>query len=213
MLDEDSRDLTTFMTPTGPKRFTRLLFGVNCAPENFQREIERILKGCAGTIVYIDDILIFAQSPIELKKRQEKVLQRLTENNMTLNQEKCQYDVKEVEFLGHVLNESGITPAKEKVDAIRNFKQPKDNSELRSFIGLATYISPAIKNFSTTMEPLHRLLKKDTDEEWGESQEQAFTQIKKILEKEIVTRAFFDINCKTKIFTDASPTALGAVLV
>lgn len=213
LLDENSRDLTTFMTPKGPRRFTRLLFGVNCAPEIFQREMEKVLHGCLGTIVYIDDILIFANTKEELETREKAVLQKLKENNLTLNEPKCFYGVEQVEFLGSTLSKHGVAPAAEKVDAIKNFRRPKDRSELRSFIGLVTYISPSIKNFADTMEPLNRLLRKENREEWGPDQDAAFAKIKQSLEDDIVTRAFFDVNCPTKLFTDASPTALGAVLV
>lgn len=212
-LDESSRDLTTFMTPKGPRRFTRLCFGVNCAPEIFQREIEARLRGCQGTIVYIDDILIFATSKEELKDREEAVLQRLKANNFKLNKAKCQFGAEEVEFLGCKLDKNGISPAAAKIEAIKNFRKPKDRTDLRSFIGLATFISPSIKNFASIMEPLNRILRKDNREAWGAEQDEAFEEIKRCMEEEIVTRAFFDVNCLTKLFTDASPTALGAVLV
>lgn len=67
-LDKDSRELTTFLSEDGMYRFKRLMFGVNCAPEIFQREMTRILKDFPNVIVYIDDILIFASSLSELRK-------------------------------------------------------------------------------------------------------------------------------------------------
>lgn len=212
-LDEESRDMTTFMTPNGPRRFTRLLFGVNCAPEIFQREMERILKGCKGCINYIDDILIFGTTKDQLKKREEEVLRRLEENNFTLNKDKCKFNVEEVEFLGSVINQDGIRPSPSKVEAIKNFRKPKDVTELRSFIGLVTYISPSIRNFADIMEPLNRMTKSSSLKEWGVEQDGAFAKIKLTIEEEILTRAFFDETCPTKIFTDASPKGLGAVLV
>lgn len=63
------------------------------------------------------------------------------------------------------------------------------------------------------MAPLNRLTGKNTEEKWGPEQDEAFDKIKEIVEKNIVTRAFYDVNCPTKIFTDASPIGLGAVLV
>lgn len=62
MLDEESRELTTFQTETGMRRFTRLVFGVNCAPEIFQRTMERKLAGIKGILIYIDDILLYAST-------------------------------------------------------------------------------------------------------------------------------------------------------
>lgn len=212
-LDERSRDMTTFMTPKGPRRFTRLLFGVNCAPEIFQRAMDTIVQGIEGVIVYIDDILIFGSSIEELKQREEKVMKRLKTNNLTLNEAKCKREMDSVVFLGCNISKNGIKPSAEKVDAIKNFRKPNNKTELRSFIGLITFISPSLKGFAQLMEPLNRLLKKDTEENWGQQQDEAFKKIKEVLENEVVTRAFFNVDCKTKIYTDASPTALGAVLV
>lgn len=175
--------------------------------------MDKILHGCDGTIVYIDDILIFASSRDELKEREKEVKQRLKANNLTLNDEKCQSEMESVEFLGCKLSKEGIAPTDEKINAIKNFRKPKDKTELRSFIGLATFVSSSIKGFAAIMEPLNRLLKKDTEEKWGETQDSAFEKIKQILEDDIVTRAFFDVGSETKIYTDASPSALGAVLV
>lgn len=212
-LDEKSRDMTTFMTPRGPRRFTRLLFGVNCAPEIFQRTMDEILQGCCGVIVYVDDILIFASSLEQLREREKTVRERLMANNLTLNETKCKREIESVEFLGSTISKDGIKPAAEKVEAIKNFRKPKDKTELRSFIGLITFISPALKGFAALMEPLNKLLKKDAKESWGQQQDEAFEKIKKVLENEIITRAFFNVDCETTIYTDASPSALGAVLV
>lgn len=125
-LDESSRDLTTFMTPKGPRRFTRLLFGVNCAPEIFQKTMEGILHGCEGVIIYIDDILIFAKSKEELQQREKTVVTKLRKHNLTINESKCQYGLETVEFLGCKLSKEGIAPADEKVKAIKNFTKPRD---------------------------------------------------------------------------------------
>lgn len=212
-LDKASRNLTTFMSPKGPRRFTRLPFGVNCAPEVFQRTMDKILDGCKGVIVYIDDILIFADTLEELKRREKEVLTRLYANNLTLNEEKCKFGRDNIEFLGCKLDANGISPSDEKIKAIANFAPPKNVSELKSFIGLVTFIGASIKDLSELLEPWNRLTRRYTTSDWGPEQEKAFADIKSIMANDIVTRAFFDINCDTRIYTDASPTALGAVLV
>lgn len=107
-LSEDSRELTTFLTEGGMYRFTRLLFGVNCAPEAFQREMCRIFKGVRNIIIYIDDILIFAKSLEELRRTTSEVLRILKANNLTLNKEKCEFEKARIKFLGHELDEEGF---------------------------------------------------------------------------------------------------------
>lgn len=103
-LHESSRNITSFMTPKGLKRYTRMVFGVNTAPEVFQREMENIFKNCSGTIIFIDDILVFANSLAELQERTSTVKERIKANNLTINQEKCVYDQKSIEFLGMTLS-------------------------------------------------------------------------------------------------------------
>lgn len=88
-LDPDSRDVTTFMTQLGAMRFTRLVFGMNAAPEIFQEVMDALLGDCEGCVIYLDDILIFAEDLQKLKKRTEKVLEILRANRLLLNYDKC----------------------------------------------------------------------------------------------------------------------------
>jgi Reverse transcriptase (RNA-dependent DNA polymerase) len=88
-------------------RFTRLVFSVNCTLEIFQRTLERKLSGIDGVIVYIDDILIHAESERELQERTDRVLESLRRNNLTLNEGKCEYANAEIKFLGHCLSKKG----------------------------------------------------------------------------------------------------------
>lgn len=153
-LAEKSRDLTTFMTESGMFRFKRLVFGVNCAPEIFQREMERVLDGISKVIVFIDDILIFASSEEELLAITKQVLAALRKNNLTLNEEKCEYMKDKLTFLGHELTADGLNMDSTKVAAIERFREPNTTSELRSFLGLATYVSTFIPHYADLTAPL-----------------------------------------------------------
>ncbi|XP_058816578.1 uncharacterized protein K02A2.6-like [Topomyia yanbarensis] len=153
-LAKESRNLTTFLTENGMFRFTRLMFGVNCAPEIFQREMSRILKDIDNVIVYIDDILIFGKTIDELRKTVAKVLQVLRANNLTLNIEKCEFDKDHIKFLGHELDQRGFHIDEAKVKHIQKFRKPTTSCELRSFLGLASFVSPYISNFADVTSPL-----------------------------------------------------------
>lgn len=211
-LSEKSRELTTFMTEEGTYRFKRLLFGVNCAPEMFQERMETVLRGCKGTIVYIDDILVYAKSEEELKRRQEAVIQRLQSNNLTLNTAKCEFDVPSVRFLGHNVSEAGLNLDETKVEAINKFREPRSASELRSFLGLATYMSSFIPKFAEMSDPLWKSARMYGSFTWGKEQRRAFHAVKSAIQTCTMTQGFFDPNDKTELFTDASPVGLGAVL-
>ncbi|XP_058449301.1 uncharacterized protein K02A2.6-like [Malaya genurostris] len=211
-LHEQSRDLTTFLTEGGMYRFTRLMFGVNCAPEVFQREMCRILDGIRNVIVYLDDILIFGESLEDLRSTTAQVLQILRQNNLTLNMAKCEFDRTYVKFLGHNIDQNGFHVDEAKVSDIHKFRHPTTVSELRSFLGLASYISTYIEHFADISSPLWSVATSKTWS-WGTDQERAFEELKQRIIQCTTTLGFFSQKDKTILYTDASPRALGAVLV
>lgn len=131
---------------------------------------------------------------------------------MTLNSEKCQFNMSKLIFMGILLSEKGIGPTEERVRAVREAREPKTSSEVRSFLGLVGYSSRFIPQFATLSEPLRRLTKKGTCFEFGPEQRQSF----KVLKEELArasTLAYFDKCAPTKVIVDVSPVGLGAVLV
>lgn len=86
------------------------MFGVSCAPEIFQKTMETILAGLEGIIIYLDDIVVFGTTKDEHDERLRNLLKRLEQYGVLLNEKKCVYGVKEIEFLGHVLNAEGVKP-------------------------------------------------------------------------------------------------------
>ena len=87
-LAEQSRPLTTFITPYGRFCFNKLPFGISSAPEVYQRRMQHILEGLPGVLCLIDDVLIFAQDQKEHDIRLANVLKRLQDAGVTLNSEK-----------------------------------------------------------------------------------------------------------------------------
>lgn len=211
-LHEESRFITTFMTKRGMMQFTRLPFGINVAPEVFQRVLQEILSGCEGCVNYIDDILIFAKNEEELESRTSAVIERLKANNLTLNTEKCEYRKAEVTFLGCKVNKHGMHPTLERMEAISKFRAPKTIGELRSFIGTANFIADSVKNFSSLTEPLRHLLHADQKWLWTTREQNAFEDMKKAIATDATPKAFYRSGCKTLLYTDASPWAIGAIL-
>ncbi|XP_055632948.1 uncharacterized protein K02A2.6-like [Toxorhynchites rutilus septentrionalis] len=210
-LSQESRELTTFLAERGMYRFTRLMFGVNCAPEIFQREMTRILEGIFNVIVYIDDILIFADTLEHLRKTVANVLKALRANNLTLNTDKCEFDRERIKFLGHELDKNGFHVDDAKVANIRNFREPSTVSELRSFLGLASFVSSYIKNFADLTSPLWKVATSHTWQ-WGPDQTKAFEDTKNMISNSTIALGYFSGSDRTVLYTDASPVALGAVL-
>ncbi|XP_030767526.1 uncharacterized protein K02A2.6-like [Sitophilus oryzae] len=93
-----SRHITTFISSKGLLRYKRLMFGISCAPEIFQKLLERVLAKCDGVVNFIDDILIFGATLEEHNMRLNNVLTTLDQNNILLNKDKCMFRLRSVEF-------------------------------------------------------------------------------------------------------------------
>ena len=211
-LHEQVRHYTTFMTANGLMRFTRLPFGLSCAPELFQRTMERLLSNCKNIIIYLDDILVYGRTLEELRACVAAVKEVLRNNTLTINEAKSEYDQTQVDFLGFTIDGRGILPMKKKISDIKMFERPKDTSEVRSFLGMLTFISPFIKNFSHKTKPLRELVTGNSRFKWENCHQEAFDNLKFAAENHLIKRGYFDDKDKIILYTDASPWGLSAVL-
>ena len=157
-LDDDSKKLVTVNTHRGLYQYHRLPFGVSAAPGVFQRCIETLLQGCHGVSVYVDDILITGPTIEEHLSNLDHVLQTIETAGLRLNKSKCEFLLPQVEYLGHVIDESGLHPTQEKVKAIQDAPEPKNLMELCSFLGMINYYSRFLLNLSPQLAPLYQLL-------------------------------------------------------
>ncbi|XP_055523009.1 uncharacterized protein K02A2.6-like [Wyeomyia smithii] len=210
-LHPESRGVTTFMTAGGLMRFKRLMFGINCAPEIFQRIITEMLVGVDGVIVYIDDIVVSGRTKAEHDRRLKQVIAILERNNALLNKSKCIFGVTELEILGFKVSEYGISPSEKKIAAVKNFRLPSSREEVRSFLGLVNFVGQFIPNLSTRTEPLRKFIRGDVGL-FGEDQKRAFDDLRLELSNNVRKLGFFDPNDTTELYVDASSVGLGAVL-
>jgi hypothetical protein len=211
-LSDEAKKLTTFAGFDGLYQFNRLCFGINAAPELFQMHMERILQGIDNVVLYIDDILVFAESEQELQTITKQVLAALKENNLTLNESKCEYAKQQLIFLGFLLTTEGLQIDPAKVEAVTKFRAPKDKTELKGFLGLVNFLREHIPSFSDLTKPL-RDVGARANFLWTESDQAAFEEVKSAIAECTTTLGFFDENDETILYTDASPYAVGAVLV
>ena len=209
-LDDESKLLTTFISPFGRFCFNRLPFGISSAPEIYQR-MSIVLQGLEGegVICHMDDVLIHGHSEAEHNERVRQVLERLREAGLTLN-EKCEFSRKEIRFLGHIISVSGIRADPRKTTAIRNFPAPSTVLQLQRFLGMVNQLGKFLPNLAVDTEPL--LLRKDSTWGWGEAQQQAFLQLQDALASPEIL-AHYDPCRETIVAADASSTGIGAVLL
>lgn len=133
---------------------------------------------------FIDDIIVYTETKEKHDKRLGKVLDRLRKVNLILNMEKCIVGFTELDFFGHHLSASGITPTIGKVSAIKRFQEPLTPEEVRSFLGLDNYVGKFIPYLATVTNPLRKLTRKDTLFEWTSIQVNAFNELKRYVSTE-----------------------------
>ena len=210
-LDEESKKLTTFITPWGRYCFNRLPYGISSAPEYFTLRMQTILEGVDNVLVLMDDILVHGETQEIHDAALEKVLQRLREANVTLNRKKCKFSVNSVKYLGHVVSGSGIRPDPEKVSAIRNFKTPESVTDVQRFLGMVNQLAKFVPHIATVTKPIRDLLVRKNAWVWDSPQEKAFKELKQIITSDIVLKSF-NPEAETVVSSDASTVGIGALL-
>ena len=157
-VDDKAADLLTINTTKGLHRVKRLAFGVNAAPGIFQRLMSGLLSGIDGVVTLLDDILVTGTDMSQHVSRLELVLTKLQDVGLRLKPQKCEFGAREVIYLGYKIDKFGVHPTEDKIKAIKNAPRPSNKQELQSFLGLVNFYQRFIRNKSTLLEPLHRLL-------------------------------------------------------
>ncbi|KAA3478731.1 DNA/RNA polymerases superfamily protein [Gossypium australe] len=163
-------------------------------------------------VVFIDDILIYSRDKAELAEHLKLMLQILRKKQLYTKFSKCEFCLKEISFLRHIISASGIRVDPSKVSAILEWKLPRNVSEVRSFLGLAGYYRRFVKGFSMIATPMTKLLQKDVKFEWSEKCQKSFDQLKTLLtEAPVLIQP--ESGKEFVIFSDASLNGLGCVLM
>ena len=210
---EEDREKTAFATPDGLYQFRKLSFGLTNAPACFMRAMHLVLKGLCWSdcLVYLDDIIVFGRTLQEHRERLSLVLSRLSEAGLKINPKKCKLLSERVIVLGHVVTRDGISTDPEKVRVIKEWPVPEDESQLKAFLGTASYYRQFVPNYAAIAAPLHRASQKGERFRWTVQCEEAFASIKRKLTNAPIL-AFPQLDEPFILDTDASDKGLGAVL-
>ena len=205
---------TAFITQDGLYEFTRMPFGLTNAPATFQRCMDVILSGLKWNqcLVYLDDIIVFGRTLSEHNENLVNVLVRIRDANLTIKPSKCAFGVEELRFLGHIVSSSGIRMDPDKISAIEDLSAPTNVTEVRSFVGAASYYRRFVEGFSKIAEPLTELTRDNVEFNWGKDQQSAFDEIKQRLTTQPIL-CHYNPSLPLELRTDACGYGLGAILL
>ena len=205
---------TTFRTRYGHYDFLVMLFGLTNAPAAFMDLMNRVFRPYLDqfVMVFIDDILVYSKNAQEHEHHLRIVLQTLRENRLFAKLSKCDFWLKEVSFLGHIVSAEGIRVDPVQIEAIVNWKPPRNVTEVRSFLGLAGYYRRFVQGFSVIASSLTRLLWKGVKFEWDDKCQSSFKRLKEILVEAPVLIQPTSGRDYT-VYSDASRICLGCVLM
>lgn len=214
-IEVDERDIskTAFSVENGHYEFVRMPFGLKNAPSTFQRVMDNILREHLGIrcLVYMDDIIVFSTSLQEHIINLSKIFETLRKYNMKIQLDKSEFLRKEVAFLGHVVTADGVRTNPDKIETIKNWPLPKNEKDLRAFLGVLGYYRKFIRDFAKIAKPLTVQLRKGESIQHTKEFVTAFERCKHILSSSQVL-AYPDFKKPFNLTTDASKFAIGAVL-
>ena len=163
-------------------------------------------------MVFIDDILVYSQDAQEHEQHLRIVLETLREKKLYAKLSKCDFWLKEVSFVGHIVSAEGIRVDPAKIEVVVNWKSPQNVTEVRSFLGLAGYYRRFVRGFSVIASPLTKLLRKGIKFEWTDKCQNSFEQLKGMLvEAPVLTQP--TPGKEYTLYSDASCIGLGCVLM
>ncbi|GJU71800.1 putative reverse transcriptase domain-containing protein [Tanacetum coccineum] len=183
-IKEEDIPITAFRTRYGHFEFQVMPFGLTNAPANDE----------------------------EHEKHLRIILELLKEEKLYAKFSKCDFWLDSVQFLGHVIDRSGVHVDPAKIEAIKSWAAPTTPTEVRQFLGLAGYYRRFIEGFSLISKPLTKLTQKNKKYEWGSEEEEAFQTLKQKLCSAPIL-ALLEGTEDFVVYCDASLKGYGAVLM
>ena len=217
-LDDDAQELLAVRTPDGLYFPLTLPFGPASGPAQFQQRVSEVLGDLEGHGVasYIDDLGLYAGSFAQFLTRLETMLKRLDSYDIRLNGAKCEFNTKQLNFLGHTVSAEGVEHTKERIAAIQSMSVPTTRTQLRSFLGMCNFFRDSCPMLGPTVIALSRLSGKRgkgafMTNEWTSEHLAAFETAKTVISNAKLL-SFLDYDQPIYLRTDACNDGAGAML-
>ena len=175
-VDPHDRHKLAFITKYGLFEFVRMPFGTCNSPATFQRMIQLVLHGLnwKECLAYLDDVIVLGNSFDNHLTNLKAVLSRFRKHNLKLKPKKCCMFRKEIQFLGRVVSEKGVSLTPESMKSVAEWPIPNNRKEVETFLGYMNYHREHLKDFAVLAAPLYDLTKSKSTFLWGEAQNNSF---------------------------------------
>lgn len=216
-MKEADIEKTAFTVNDTHFEFRFMPFGLVNAPKTFQRLMNDVVQdlnkeeGKRFISAYVDDLIIFSDSPEEHERHIKIALEKLDAKNVILNKSKCVWRKESVQYLGFSISHKEVKMKQNFVEEMDSWDTPKTVRELQRFLGFSGFYRDSIPNYATIAKYLTDLLRKDTPFTWGPKQKEAFENLKCAV-KSAPAKITLDVTKPLVLVTDASGDGWGAVL-
>ena len=211
-VEETKQKYLSFTWKNQQYTFCRTPFGIKTVPSFLQRLMEKIFfEYTEFCRIFIDDIIIGANSLQDLIDNINLILQKLSSFNFRIKREKCKFGFHQIAVLGHIIGQNTIRPDPEKLTNVWRIPRPQTGKQLQAFLGTINYLRQYMPYYGAIAQPLERMKCTKGKLTWTKLHDEAFQQLKNILRYDI-NLALPDFSKQFIIATDASDKGVGAVL-
>ena len=179
-MEKSLQDYTAFSTPFGSFKWLRMPMGLTGSPPTFQCLVEKNLVGLTwkNCVPYLDDIIIILSTPDEHLERLRPAFERFRAHNSKNNPDNCDFSRMKVQSLGHTVSKEGLEVDPSKIEAVQKFPAPRSQTEVKSFLGVASYYRRVVTKFAELARLLHKASETSTKVEWTREAQDAFESLK-----------------------------------
>ncbi|KRH93289.1 transposable element, partial [Pseudoloma neurophilia] len=211
-IEPESRHITGFTTPIGKYQFNRVPFGLINAPKFFQNTLVQILRDIKNCEVFVDDIIIYTETKDQHIKTLKQILDKFTERNVIINNQKSQFLTTEITYLGFKIANGSYKPDPSRLKNFKEWRKPTTRTQLQKILGTINWYRNYISDLGTKLAPLYKKL--EGNKKNIQVSEEEMVIVHKIYD-ELRNKAqlyFPDLSKVFKMNTDASDTGIGAIL-
>ena len=208
-LIESNIPKTAFYANNKLYEYLRCPFGLKNAVAYCYRILNKVLEGCKGVSIYLDDVLIHGKTKAEHDDNLRAVFERIRAHGLGLNLKKCSFAKTEIKYLGFILSQGTRRPDPDRIKKLLDFPLPVSAVSLQRFIGMCGFFQNFIYNFSELIKPLYMKLRCFSD--WTDDEKSLFNELKSKISSALLT-----IPAETEelfLYTDASDNCIAGILV